>query len=88
MVLKEFVVDLRTGAQLGSYTIEKLLGMGGMGKVYLAHDKGLKRRAALKVLRKNYVENGNPLPPPGGGLGENKPPPLCYCVVNCADTRL
>jgi serine/threonine protein kinase len=45
-------VDLTAGDKLGAYTIEKLLGTGGMGKVYLAHDDGLKRRTAIKVLQK------------------------------------
>lgn len=50
-------MDLSVGDQLGSYTIEKLLGAGGMGKVYLAQDHGLKRPAAIKILRKNYADN-------------------------------
>ena len=50
-------MDLTAGDKLGAYTIEKLLGTGGMGKVYLAHDEGLKRRAAIKVLQKRCAEN-------------------------------
>jgi phosphate ABC transporter phosphate-binding protein len=36
---------------LGPYRVERLLGQGGMGLVFLAVDTGLDRRVALKVLR-------------------------------------
>ncbi len=38
--------------RLGGYRVLKLIGQGGMGKVYLAEDLKLKRRVALKVLLK------------------------------------
>ncbi|MFH1227324.1 MAG: tetratricopeptide repeat protein [Planctomycetota bacterium] len=36
--------------QFGKYTVEKKLGQGGMGAVYLALDPDLNRRVALKVI--------------------------------------
>ncbi|HKR11146.1 MAG TPA: serine/threonine-protein kinase, partial [Pyrinomonadaceae bacterium] len=43
-------MPLAPGTKLGRYEIRSLLGVGGMGEVYLAHDTSLNRRVALKVL--------------------------------------
>jgi hypothetical protein len=42
--------DLAPGAVVGPYTIDRELGRGGMGRVYLATDHRLGRRIALKAL--------------------------------------
>ena len=48
--MQKIIVDNR-------YTLSKLLGVGGMAKVYLGHDEVLDRDVALKVLREQYAED-------------------------------
>jgi predicted Ser/Thr protein kinase len=48
--------DFRPGDQLGRYVIERVLGAGGMGLVYAAHDPDLDRRVAIKILRNDAGE--------------------------------
>jgi len=44
------VQNLLTGAVAGHYRVDKLLGRGGMGTVFLAEDLTLQREVAIKVL--------------------------------------
>src|SRR6201993_4200312 len=45
---------LTSGTKLGPYEIESLLGAGGMGEVYRAHDSRLNRTVAIKVLPSSF----------------------------------
>ena len=47
---------LDTGARLGPYEIEGLLGAGGMGEVYRARDTRLNRPVAIKILRDGLAD--------------------------------
>ncbi len=45
------------GTKLGPYEIESLIGAGGMGQVYRAHDTRLQRAVAIKVLPAHLCSN-------------------------------
>jgi serine/threonine-protein kinase len=47
-------MDLQPGAKLGPYEIVSLIGSGGMGEVWKAHDSRLKREVAIKTSRTGF----------------------------------
>ena len=49
------------GTKLGSYQVLALLGSGGMGEVYQAHDNKLRRDVAIKVLPVAFVHDAERL---------------------------
>ncbi|MEU0545050.1 protein kinase [Nocardia sp. NPDC005978] len=48
---------LAPGQSFAGYLIERLLGVGGMGEVYLARDRDLPRQVALKLLNPAVADN-------------------------------
>jgi serine/threonine-protein kinase len=55
MLVTEPTNDPLLGATVGSYYVEKLIGKGGMGAVYRATHKTLRKHVALKVLLPEYT---------------------------------
>jgi serine/threonine protein kinase/cytochrome c-type biogenesis protein CcmH/NrfG len=53
---KQAEPPLGVGTRIGNYVIERLLGAGGMGMVYLATDTKLNRPAAIKVLPERLAD--------------------------------
>ncbi len=48
---------MEKGTKFGHYTIERKIGEGGMGEVYLAFDNSLERFVALKILSESFSKD-------------------------------
>ena len=53
----DFVPATMTGSSLGGYHLQELIGAGGMGEVYRAHDAKLGRDVAIKILPSAFTSN-------------------------------
>ncbi len=54
-------MPLAAGTVLGTHKILALLGVGGMGEVYQAHDTKLRRDVAIKVLPESFARDADRL---------------------------
>src|SRR6202795_4312108 len=54
-------MPLPTGTELGTHKLLALIGVGGMGEVYKAHDTKLRRDVAIKVLPESFARDADRL---------------------------
>src|SRR5918993_4316001 len=54
-------MTIPTGTRLGPFELADLIGEGGMGTVYRAHDTRLQRDVAIKLLPPAFAQDGDRL---------------------------
>ncbi len=57
----EATVSMDEGETKGKYVIQRVIGEGGMGRVFLAFDRDLRRQVAIKVIRAELGRDGEHL---------------------------
>ena len=67
---------MQPGDRIGPYVVERLLGVGNMGGVYLAVHPELGHRHAVKVLRRHLPQGSAVLEPQLAGV-----PGLCRSTI-------
>ena len=60
-VASELAPGVMVGRSLGGYQLQTLIGSGGMGDVYRAHDTKLGRNVAIKILPRAFTNHPNRL---------------------------
>ena len=58
---------VKHGTMIGSYAVDRLVGHGGMGAVYLARDTRLNRPVAIKALADRFADESAPPSLPARG---------------------
>ena len=57
LVNRRLLQRIRDQRQLGPYTLHELIGSGGMGDVYLAEHQLLKRKCAIKLIKRDKASD-------------------------------
>src|SRR5215212_7259579 len=56
-IVSDLAPATMTGQALGGYHLQRLVGTGGMGEVYRAHDPKLGREVAIKILPRAFTSD-------------------------------